>query len=201
MKKFAVLFASLMLVVGMASSAMAAPITSLTVTGGSFSMGFGGPFTVWDNSLTIGGYDGTNPAPLKGSTEADYGPTAVVTFTYGGFGPVQGYTAPYDDVPNGPFPGVTGDIHGGLLDLDLSSWTYYWNGTNFNMGAVITNAPIDNAGNFTVEWDATVIGGPFDGQVGHSILTGVATAVPEPSSLLLIGSGLLGLIGLARKRG
>lgn len=56
-----------------------------------------------------------------------------------------------------------------------------------------------DSGGGTMSWD-----GSYDGMnmvgVTDAILEGGTAATPEPSTILLIGSGLLGLIGLRRKR-
>jgi|GEM_PF-5858790 len=191
-------------VAGMAAGVQAAPITALTVTGGNFFMaGAGGPLTpaAFANMSVDGSYDGSAPAGTAAS-EAPYAPTSIATFTFGFFGPVATYTQQTDSAAQGPYPGVTGDLTGTLLTLDLSSWTAWWNGTDFNQGGAANTAvtaTTDGAGNFTATWSATVVGGAFNGQTGNWTLTGHAAAVPEPMSMALVGSSLVGLAGLRRK--
>ena len=185
--------------VGLAASTQAAPIVSLVLTGGSFAMsGAGGTLNpaAFANMSVDGSYDGSTPAAV--GTEASYAPTSIATFAYGSFGPVATYTQQTDSAGNGPYPGVTGDLTGNTLTLDLRSWTAYWNGTDFNQGAAGVVAMTDAGGNFTASWTAPVVGGAFNGQTGSWTMTGVA-AVPEPMSMALVGSSLIGLIGLRRR--
>jgi hypothetical protein len=61
-------------------------------------------------------------------------------------------------------------------------------------------ATTDGVGNFTASWSALVVGGPFNGVTGNWTITGVVSAVPVPAAAWLFGSGLLGLVGVARRR-
>lgn len=194
MKKTAIA-AALLLVTGAAN---AAPITSLEITGGSFAMaGAGGTINpAAFANMTIGGYDGSEP--LTAGTQADYAPLSIATFDFGFFGAVGVRTAETDGVNSG-FAAPTGDLTGSALTLDLSSWTAYWNGTSFNQGGMITTT-VDAMGNFTANWQATVNGGAFNGQVGDWTITGTVSAVPVPAAVWLFGSGLVGLAGVARRR-
>jgi hypothetical protein len=193
--------AAIAAVVVVAATAQAVPISSLTVTGGNFFMaGAGGTLhpAAFANMSVDGSYDGS--VPTAPGTEADYVTTSIATLQFGFFGPVAVFTEPSDSAGNGPFPGVTGDFTGNTLTLDLRSWTAYWTGTDFNQGANNVVAIIDGA-NYTATWTSTVVGGPFNGQVGHWTLTGsTPCCIPEPRSLSLVGSSLLGLAGVARRR-
>ena len=64
--------------------------------------------------------------------------------------------------------------------LDLSGILLSWNGGDVNLGF--------NGGHY-VQWNPT-----------EYVLDFSASATPEPSTLITLGTGLLGLAGLARKR-
>jgi len=190
-------------VIGLAASAHAAPLTSLTVTGGEFSIaGAGGilhPAAFASMSVDGVTYDGGEPPTCI--DEASLAPTSIATATFGFFGPIATFTASYDENnPVGTFSAVSGDLTGDVLTLNLSSWTCYWCGHVFNQGAMGVTAITDGAGNFTASWTSTVVGGPFNGQVGDWTLTGNVTAIPESQSMALVASGLVGLAALARRR-
>ena len=163
--------------------------------------GAGGPITPGafaDMSVDGVTYDGT--VPTTPADCATYLPGSIGCFTFGFFGDVAIYTAETDGVhPDAPFAAVSGDLTGTALTLDLSSWTAYWNGTSFNQGGMIS-ATTDGAGNFTATWDALVVGGAFDGQIGAWTINGTVSAIPVPAAAWLFGSGLLGLVGIARRR-
>ena len=216
MKKTAVATA-LLLATGAAN---AASLASLDVAGGSFALGAGAfdainPAAFASMSVDGVTFDGSKPL-APGANEAAYFDTSVATFNFSIFGPVGVYTAANDAVSSGYTP-VTGDVTGGNLTLDLNSWTAYWNGTDFNQGSSSDLAPnsicvLDACstaivttydsltGDFTASWDAVVVGGAFDGQVGHWNINGNAQVVPVPAAVWLFGSGLLGLVGIARRR-
>ncbi len=196
MKK-TVLAAALFTLAGVAQSA---PITSLEITGGTFVMGPSTPHTLIPGAHANMSVDGVTFDGVPGDDAA----TSIVTFIFGFVGPVGVYTAAaaYDGV-FGATP-VTGDLTGSNLTLDLNSWTIFWGGWTHNQGATGVTATVDGAGNFSASWDADVIGGPFDGQISHWNITGVAASggttnpVPVPATVWLFGSGLLGLAGVAR---
>lgn len=112
-----------------------------------------------------------------------------------------------DDAPNGGAAVAGGAFPAGTttassITMDLSSWTNYWNGTNFNTGSSAVTGTYDSAtGAFNMGWNATVVGGPFGGQVAYWNISGVAAAVPEASTygMMLAGLGLVGGM-VARRR-
>ena len=190
-----VISTALLLAFGTAS---AAPVTSLELTGGDFSMsGAGGPLipAAYANMSVDGSYDGSAPISYSGP---DFIATSIATFQFGYFGPVAVYTQETDSAGNGPYPGVTGDLTGNTLTLDLRSWTAWWNGTDFNQGAAGVTATTDGTGNFTASWTAPVIGGPFNGQTGSWTIN--FCTVPVPAAAWLFGSGLVGLLAVSRRR-
>ena len=94
------------------------------------------------------------------------------------------------------------------FSIDLSSWEVMWNGSAFEQGPRPSNT-----GNFelamgtydldtkqyTLIWQSQIKGGAFDGVVGTWYLEGTHV-VPVPAAVWLFGSGLLGLVGVARRK-
>ena len=108
----------------------------------------------------------------------------------------------------------TGD---GSVDLDFSGWAVTWNGIpTINMGGGawganangVANVSCGNCGDgdaFTLDYSATVPNGDpsgFGGVIYELHMTGTieAGAVPVPAAVWLFGSGLLGLVGVARRK-
>ena len=122
---------------------------------------------------------------------------------------------------------ATGDTTNGL---DMSGWTVNWNGGPIDMGAggawAVANCGAPGMGcgaatfadstadiswsgtygdTYTLFYTATVPSGGFAGTQYFLKLTGTveaasAPAVPVPAAVWLFGSGLLGLVGVARRK-
>ena len=91
--------------------------------------------------------------------------------------------------------------------MDLSAWEVFWNGNTFEQGPRPSNvgAFVPAVGTYdlathaySVTWKSQIKGGPFNGINGFWHLEG--TVVPVPGAAWLLGSGLLGLIGVARRK-
>jgi len=188
--------------VGLAASAGAAPLATLTIDSFGFAMNHtnaaeGGSddnsANVINMDIVMGGYQGG--FGIKNDADKTAG---IVGFDFLFFGPVAVYTT-------GPDAAPSGEITASGLTVDLSAWTAYWNGTAFNQGGSTSGTMVTTytgtavTGTYTAIWTKLIDGGPFGGKTGHWSLSGTATAVPEPMSMALVGSSLLGLIGLRRR--
>ena len=104
---------------------------------------------------------------------------------------------------------------GDTATLDFSGWTVDWNGGEISMGAggsggvaTVNCAAASGcvAGSaFTMVYDATVPAtDPGFGGVAYQLTLvgtiGTQSAIPVPAAVWLFGSGLLGLVGVARRR-
>jgi hypothetical protein len=179
-----------------ATGAMAAPqaAVSMDAATGSFSLG-GIPGTPGSWAFSGAGQE------LIGDINVAYGSSftffnaPVSVFSGDGtFAPYGGAAAP----GGAPISAML-DATAGTIAIDLSSWTAFWNGTNFNQGSsAATGTWNATTGAYNVSWTSTVVGGPFNGQTGAWSLQGVA-AVPEASTYGMMLAGL-GLVGFAVRR-
>jgi hypothetical protein len=210
-----------MSMVPFASQAATVNATSMSITSGEFGMGFftGGGFLPISDigsgaAQLIGvasgeGWD-VNTAQLTPAA------SAIGSFAFGstpgGAHPfVNAFTSVADsqgvDGGGHALPSASwDDTTGAGVSLILESFYANWNGTNFNQGSntpvsftVAAGCTVNCA--YTAEWRSLIVGGPFNNQTGSWKISGtISSAVPVPAAAWLMGSGLLGLVGVARRR-
>ena len=192
------------LVVGAIGGAQAAAVDSLSITGGTFGMNAPGSDQISAGVLSpiqAGSYQG-GPA----ASPADYS-NSLADFQFGAFGPVHTFTAASvaGISGGGPAPSGTVDEAAGTITMDMSSFFAWWNGNSFNQGGTATGTYDGTTGNYSMSWTSLINGGPFDNNTGYWTLQGIATLeapapIPLPAAVWLMGSGLLGMVGVARRK-
>lgn len=149
----------------------------------------------------------------------DYSGMANNVITVGSNTLSYNYTSPgWYGVPNQHYDFSTVAASSGPLTLDLtwtSSAAWYMNYTNLyvysNAGSTLiggntwwSNQPITTTLNLTAgeTWGFTIDAGNYDssGFVNGTLTFNSPAAVPVPAAAWLMGSGLLGLVGVARRR-
>jgi hypothetical protein len=90
----------------------------------------------------------------------------------------------------------------------MTGWNVHWNDGDIDMGqgadAIVTCGNTCEVGDsFTLDYNAVVPSGSFIGVAYQFHITGTIgeqTVIPIPAAVWLFGSGLLGLVGVARRR-
>lgn len=176
-------------------------VDTMSINGGHVSIG-GATYELLPGDIApiiMGEYQGS---PACCSPDAAL--TSLAYYEFGFFGWAGIHTSQFDGLSNQALaPSAFVDTDNSSVHVDLSSWTWSFNGNNFHQGdSDIVGSYDVSTGAYNVSWSSMVSGGPFVGQTLDWNLTGVASvsAVPIPSAVWLFGSGLIGLIGLARRR-
>jgi hypothetical protein len=197
------------------TTADAASITTMVVTNGYFGMGqFTNftyiPFTGLGSDTDLTSYssfssNGTAQPTGAGGTCAagtvgcfDFGAAQVNTF--------MAASSSQSGVGGGG-PTLSGEEYndtGGTTNIDTSGYFANWNGTDFNQGntssVLVTSNCTAGTCDFTASWTSFISGGPFDGNTGCWFLQGTVSSIPVPAAAWLMGSGLVGLVGVARRK-
>ena len=216
MKKLLILFASVMFVVGLALPAMAGTLTYSS--GSKFTM-YNGPYGVW---ITPTGSGALNPgsltwspsgsiAPVPGDYTANATPPSASLFNIFTFfgAPTYHYTTGTENINNS----------GAVVTLTLGSMYVWWNGNyaipmpaSLTSGTYVSGSPTvgtkegswNPVTGWLDMWGQGVIPAAFPNFLGvyhvKGFYTGTIHPIPEPASLLLIGSGLAGLAVLVRRK-
>jgi hypothetical protein len=83
------------------------------------------------------------------------------------------------------------------MTADMTSIFAYWNLHEYNVGG-IANVSVLGPNSWELSWSHLQADGPFVGLTTN--MTMVISQVPIPAAVWLFGSGLLGLIGIARRK-
>jgi len=177
-------------ILAFATSSFAAPTTFdwyFASTAGHIS-GNGALTAVPDPSATAGLYDITGGAGTVTSHSVAFAVTIAPCLNYAA-------TCTF----------VNTDGHGANLQVDNLLYANHAPGSYLDgYGIVLTPAPLGSGASYIGIWDSPsqyFYNYTADGYNNLSTpFTIESSATPEPSTLLMMGSGILGLAGLARKR-
>lgn len=104
---------------------------------------------------------------------------------------------------------IASDDGAGNVTLDMTGWNIVWNGGDINLdwrdthySTITCGNTCENGDTFTLDYDNFYLAaGGFPSLELYTLhLSGTISAVPVPSAVWLFSSGLIGLMGLARRK-
>ena len=167
---------------------------------------------VWEDAERVALDPGTDGGIVLGATQGfgtstGTGPTLVITAP-GGIDAGWGFFGSAGWHTQAGTLAVATDDGAGSVTLDMTGWNVHWNDGDIDMGqgaAAVVSCGVDCAvgDTFTMDYDAVVPSGSFIGvayQLHLSGTIGEASVIPVPAAVWLFGSGMLGLVGVARRK-
>lgn len=207
------------------AAAVSYSIDSMNITGGGFiaydymgqavvNPSAGSTYTPFtslgaDTNL-VGGYLGDTTTGFMSATWFD---TSVQFYTAASN--MGGTSVPAGSIQGGAIPSGTLNDIAGTITMDLSSYFAYWGGADFHQGtgkndgvtsSVATGVWDSNTGLYSLSWISNIdpsVCGPLGATCSAEYTFegyAVASVVPVPAAVWLFGSGLIGLISVARRR-
>lgn len=176
---------SVVLLSAAASPVLAVSVTSVEISGGTFALSMEGNVP---HALTPGP---SNIISLPAQAPSGSHDSPIVQGSF--------FDAPFlaylENLPptTESIP-VTAEIVDGNISMDLTEWIWDWNGVMTMSGgvAVGTATPTGSPGQyeFNVGWSSMDVGGVTNGNTTSWTLTGYVQAVPEPSTYVMLLSGM-----------
>lgn len=195
------IYMALLLVVSFTANAATFNVISGTFDAIDPSSGSLGLIQLTGNSVMVEGVYNGDAAGLATDPNATYAGFETASFLgtplYFYFAPSGVYDDPFAPQHSAP------TIDFGAMTADMTSMFANWNSTpptyigEFNVGGVANVVPL-GANTWELSWSHIQTSGPFEGVTTE--ITMVVEQVPIPAAVWLFGSGLLGIIGLARRK-
>ncbi|HEY1903077.1 MAG TPA: PEP-CTERM sorting domain-containing protein [Terracidiphilus sp.] len=168
-------------------------------------------FTRLSFAVLIAGFAGSvnlahaTPITLDVSAALKYGGTITGTITFNSTNPsaLTGYDLTASSGPGSPgftFPGFTYTTADSSITAETSSLIQFDSDPAGDELRLVFSSPLTSTGDTLTAngYESEIVAG--NRSVTSGSVTPLAVVTPEPSSLLLFGTGLLGALGVMRKR-
>jgi len=200
MKKLALVFIFLLLLNGVASAALING--TYNMVNGTWSQNW----TTTPNSGVVSATLENGPSTIfiEGSFQATSDRTIISPISYIGDIAYENSYRTYEGIGT-----ITEDANTYNFNYDVEMWyTPSWNrftgvylGVMGPLHGITTGTASDGIDNFLITSDYLMIETYFNSEGHGGTLTGNTNVVPIPAAIWLLGSGLLGIIGIRRKSG